>query len=183
MPNFRPLAPSSVQEPVSPRHTEHATNPREDALLQHTLDNNHQVSAYSPAVIATLSRVIGNQAVQRMVQNRPGHVSLMMDAHGAIQRGPKQAAMNVDKVAESIASGHSFTKHVVEEKQFPEVSTKAKFGKLVSDVMFWGTNRNLADGRIAYWRGDTIVIYNPNDKDLGTCFKPEQGQSYYDNLV
>ena len=94
-----------------------------------------------------------------------------------IQRNPNEA--------NTIANGHSYNKHVVEQKEWGDPPmTKVNFAPIVSNVMKNpDESRNLSNGRKAYWKGDTVVIYNPSAADKGTCFKPTRGKDYYDNLT
>jgi hypothetical protein len=86
--------------------------------------------------------------------------------------------------APTIAKGHSYTKHVVDQQEWGSTPMdKAAFGFIVKEVM---TNpdasKALSGGRKAYWKGDTLVIYDPSTADKGTCFKPRRGKAYYDSL-
>lgn len=44
--------------------------------------------------------------------------------------------------------------------------------------------RSLSKGRTAYYdsRDNTIVIRNPNSKDGGTVFRPDDGLDYFNTL-
>jgi hypothetical protein len=80
---------------------------------------------------------------------------------------------------EEIAAGHSFPKHVVERGEFPGVTTRAEFAKLIENVIANGEARVLARDRTAYWLDGVIVIRNPNAVDGGTVFRPPDGYSYF----
>lgn len=43
-------------------------------------------------------------------------------------------------------------------------------------------SKELAGDRIAWWENKTgtVVIFNPNKKDCGTAFRPDDGKAYYD---
>jgi hypothetical protein len=93
-----------------------------------------------------------------------------------IQRNPKKAP--------NIAQGHSYTKHVVTQQEWgnPPMG-KAAFEVIVREVMTTpDASKNLSGGRKAYWKGNTLVIYDPRTTDKGTCFKPRRGKAYYDKL-
>lgn len=96
-----------------------------------------------------------------------------------IQRNPKEAP--------TIARGHAYTKHVVTQQEWGTTPmTQAAFEAIVTDVMTTpDTSKDLSGGRKAYWKGDTLVIYDSRitSIDKGTCFKPARGKSYYDNLT
>lgn len=92
-----------------------------------------------------------------------------------IQRNPAAAP--------AIAGGHAYRKHVVEQKEWGDPPMDpAAFRGIVSDVMKNpDKSKTLNNGRKAYWKGDTMVIYDPNTSDKGTCFKPTLGETYYCN--
>ena len=89
------------------------------------------------------------------------------------------------KIAKAIATGHSYDKHVVGEKLFPEVKSRDDFIELIAKVLANPSHhRNLENDREAYFdkKSNTIVIYNPHARDKGTCFRPRAGLKYYENL-
>jgi hypothetical protein len=89
------------------------------------------------------------------------------------------------RTAKAIAAGHSYEKHVVDEKLFPEVKTRDGFAELIAKVLANPTHhRALENDREAYYdrKSNTIIIYNPHARDKGTCFRPNAGLRYFDNL-
>jgi len=58
-------------------------------------------------------------------------------------------------------------------------ATKDKKSKL--DVELDG---GLANDRIAWWedKTGTVVIFDPNNEDCGSAFRPSKGKKYYDDL-
>jgi hypothetical protein len=89
------------------------------------------------------------------------------------------------KIAKSIARGHAYEKHVVEEKLFPEVKSTDDFIELIAKVLANPTHhRQLENDREAYFdnKSNTIVIYNPHARDKGTCFRPRAGLKYFKGL-
>jgi hypothetical protein len=89
------------------------------------------------------------------------------------------------KIAQAIAGGHAYEKHVVEEKLFPEVKNANDFKELIGKVLANPTHhRKLENDREAYYDkpSNTIVIYNPRARDRGTCFRPSAGLKYYEGL-
>ena len=146
----------------------------EDPLLQRALDG-ETAAVFSPGVVRSLNSLVGNRAAQRMIQRAMGAVHLTT-GRAVVQRDPKQAG--------TIANGHSYQKHVIDQAEFPGIADKTQFTAIVSGVMTSpDEKRNLSGGRIAYWKGDTVVIYNPGAGDKGTCFKPTKGKQYFDNLT
>src|SRR5512138_2503921 len=95
--------------------------------------------------------------------------------------GDAQAASpSVDAavVAQKIAAGHAYDKHVVAEGQFPGIASRAAFAALIQTIIEHPTaSRRLASERTAWWdeASGTVVIANPHDRDGGTCFKPRAG--------
>jgi hypothetical protein len=89
------------------------------------------------------------------------------------------------KIAQAIAAGHAYDKHVVAERLFPEVKSQADFAELIGKVLAHPTHhRKLENGREAFFDepSNTIVIYNPHARDRGTCFRPRSGLQYYTGL-
>jgi hypothetical protein len=89
------------------------------------------------------------------------------------------------KIARAIGTGHAYEKHVVKEKQFPEVKNEEDFINVIAKVLANPTHhRKLESDREAFFDrpSNTIVIYNPRAKDRGTCFKPNAGLKYFENL-
>ncbi|MBL8146564.1 MAG: hypothetical protein JNL34_09290 [Anaerolineae bacterium] len=155
-------------------HPEPSPAPAEDALLQRALDGEN-ATVFSPGVVRSLSSLVGNRAAQRMIQRAMGAVHLTT-GRPVVQRDPSQAG--------TIANGHSYQKHVIDQAEFPGIADKTQFTTVVSGVMTSpDEKRNLSGGRVAYWKGDTVVIYNPAAGDKGTCFKPTRGKAYFDNLT
>lgn len=166
---------SDPRQSAESRSTRSATSGHaqtEDALFRQTLEGADRAPQYTPAVVRSLSRLVGNQAAQRLIQRAYGAVRLSASGHSTIQRDPTKSG--------NIASGHAYTKH---KGEFGN-PTQPQFSTTVSNVMNNPDEvRNLSGGRKAYWKGDTVVIYNPNDPDYGTCFKPNTGKTYFDNLT
>jgi hypothetical protein len=98
---------------------------------------------------------------------------------------PKEPTAAQLKIAKAIAMGHSYDKHVVGEKLFPEVKSRDDFIELIAKVLANPTHhRELENDRAAYFdkKSNTVVIYNPHARDKGTCFRPRAGLKYYENL-
>src|SRR5262245_54073008 len=89
------------------------------------------------------------------------------------------------KIAKAIARGHSYEKHVLGEKIFPEVKSTDDFIELIANVLANPTHhRKLDNDREAYFdnKSNSIVIYNPHARDKGTCFRPRAGLRYFEGL-
>ncbi|MEA3087233.1 MAG: hypothetical protein QOC89_4930 [Paraburkholderia sp.] len=90
-------------------------------------------------------------------------------------------------LANQIAGGHSFEKHVLQQGEYIGlgIRTRAQFAGLVDDVINNPTyTRSLSNGRTAYWSDTfgTVVIHNPRAVDGGTAFRPSRGINYFNGL-
>jgi len=88
-------------------------------------------------------------------------------------------------IANKIAKGHAFKKHVEQEQQFPNINNRSQFAQLIEKILRNPSDsKNLSKGRMAFWDNDTgtIVIVDPDNADGGTAFKPEKGKNYFDFL-
>ncbi|HZZ79418.1 MAG TPA: hypothetical protein VFE62_12920 [Gemmataceae bacterium] len=97
----------------------------------------------------------------------------------------KQPTAAQKKIASAIANGHSYQKHVVDEKQFPDVKSVNDFAEVIGKVLANPTHhRDLESDREAYYdsKSNIIVIFNPRARDKGTCFRPNAKLKYYQNL-
>lgn len=133
-----------------------------------------EVSAAEP--LKTIADNRSMPSAQRKLQEYS--VAQLKSASHVIQKNPGDAP--------SIAGGHAFSKHVEQQKEWgdPPSVDRAGFEAVVSSVMNSpDERRDLSNGRRAYWKGDTVVIWNPSAGDKGTCFKPKSGKSYFENLT
>ena len=88
-------------------------------------------------------------------------------------------------LAKRISEGHAFDKHVVQQAEYPGVTDKLQFGKIIQDAIeSAGAEKALANGRYAWWddTSGTAVIFDPASPDLGTAFRPKNGKPYFNNL-
>jgi hypothetical protein len=89
------------------------------------------------------------------------------------------------KIARAIGMGHSYQKHVLDEKQFPEVKGREEFIELIAKVIANPTHhKELENDREAFYdaKSNIIVIHNPHARDKGTAFRPSAGLRYFKNL-
>ncbi|WP_372728402.1 DUF4157 domain-containing protein [Nocardioides sp.] len=98
------------------------------------------------------------------------------------------AAAEIPALATAIANGHAWTKHVQQEQEFTteNFANQAAFAAHIESVMTTPSeSKDLGGVRGAYWDdgSKTVVILNTGAADKGTCFKPKDGKTYYDNLV
>jgi hypothetical protein len=114
-----------------------------------------------------------------------GQVQGTAGARDTKDEAPELTAAAIKKISRAIAHGHAYEKHVVEEKLFPEVKSKDDFQEVIAKVLTRPTHhRKLTSDRQAFYdrKSNTIVIYNPRARDNGTCFRPNAGLRYYENL-
>jgi RHS repeat-associated protein len=99
------------------------------------------------------------------------------DAEGFI--GP------VRESSDAIANGHAFGKHVIQQGEFPGITTSDQFAREIEGVVSNPTaSKPLLRGRSAYYDepSNTLVIRDPRSPDGGTAFRPSAGRRYYDGL-
>lgn len=82
-------------------------------------------------------------------------------------------------IGDEISEGHAFEKHVIEQDEFPGVTTRRQFAEMIEDAVMKGESRFLTGGRTAYWCDGTLVIRNPGAEDGGTAFRPANGYDYF----
>lgn len=84
---------------------------------------------------------------------------------------------------EEISGGHAFQKHVIDQAEFPGITTRQQFASHIEDVVLNGEMRTLSGGRTGYWQDGTVVIRNPGAVDRGTAFRPTTGYDYFLNTL
>lgn len=87
-------------------------------------------------------------------------------------------------IAERIAAGHAFNKHVVEGKEFPNVSGRKEFQELIFEILTHpDEERTLERNRRAYWSGKhaAIVIVDFSSDSDGTAFRPHKAKEYFES--
>lgn len=108
-----------------------------------------------------------------------------------------------DEVAETIARGHAYRKHVegigngeggrefdagrvIARLPFPApgIDNPDAFARLLRRALDSPENAELQQNRHKYWdrRSGTIVIFDQKSRDCGTAFRPNAGKSYFDRL-
>lgn len=84
------------------------------------------------------------------------------------------------EIASKIAQGHAYTKHLGD---FPGVRTQEEFEAVILDVLRNAEDqKELRNGRHAYWKNGILVITDPSSADYGTAFRPGKGKVYFDEL-
>ena len=84
-----------------------------------------------------------------------------------------------ESIGVEISNGHAFDKHVIKLGEFPGVTTREQFARVIADVVMNGESRALDAGRTAYWSDGTVVIRNPSSADGGTTLRPKNGYDYF----
>lgn len=90
-------------------------------------------------------------------------------------------------LAEEIATGHAFQKHVIEKGEFADlgITTQSQFARHIENSVINNTaSKQLSGGREAFWHEptQTVVIRNPKAADGGTAFRPTDGKAFFDKL-
>ena len=93
-----------------------------------------------------------------------------------------------DDIASKIASGHAWGKHVDDPTGdlHGEFGSQEEFAAKIKDIITSPDDvKDLENGRKAWWNDASgiVVIYNPNDVDKGTSFKPKNGKKYFDESL
>jgi len=116
------------------------------------------------------------------------HPVFMSDPNRPSERLTKalRDAAEIARVAEQIARGHAYEKHVVEQDEYSEVVGRKQFQNLIQRILSNPTEwKPLRGGRSAYWDKETgtVVIRDPRDPDGGTAFRQHTGKKYYDERL
>jgi len=119
------------------------------------------------------------------------------------QAAARCGATSDEEVAETIARGHAYRKHVegldngetgrefdagrvIARLAFPppSVASPDDFARHLRRALGSETAADLERERRKYWdaRSGTIVIVDRKSRDCGTAFRPSGGRRYYDNL-
>lgn len=85
-------------------------------------------------------------------------------------------------IGDKISAGHAFDKHVIDRGEFPGVTTREQFAKVIKDAVINGEPRTLSAERTAYWSDGTVVIRDPGTADGGTAYRPTDGYDYFRGL-
>ena len=98
-----------------------------------------------------------------------------------------QGRLNSQLLAEEVASGHAFQKHVVERQEFAVlgISTKSQFQsfleKIVSNPAI--ERRQAVDGTVYYLDSATKTIVIRGQRGEATAFRPDKGGVGWENYI
>jgi hypothetical protein len=70
-----------------------------------------------------------------------------------------------ERIGAEISAGHAFDKHVVDQAEFPGITTREQFAGLIEGAVMKGESRALSGDRTAYWSDGTVVIRHPGTED------------------
>ncbi|WP_460410532.1 MULTISPECIES: Hint domain-containing protein [unclassified Pseudomonas] len=98
-----------------------------------------------------------------------------------------QGRLNSQLLAEEVASGHAFQKHVVERQEFADlgISTKNQFQNFVENIVSNPAidRRQSVDGTMYYLDSSTKTIVIRGQRGEATAFRPDQGGVGWDNYI
>ena len=92
-------------------------------------------------------------------QMRPPSAVERIEAHLQARRVTDKAY--AERIGAEISEGHAFDKHVVDQAEFPGVTTREQFASLIEGAVMNGESRALSGDRTAYWSDGTVVIRHP----------------------
>ncbi|WP_460116579.1 hypothetical protein [Pseudomonas sp. S2_C03] len=103
-----------------------------------------------------------------------------------------ESAVNQDRLssqllAEEVASGHAFQKHVIERQEFADlgISTKNEFQSFIEKIVSNPEieRRQSVDGTVYYLDNSTKTIVIRGQRGEATAFRPDQGGVGWDNYI
>ncbi|MEB2872918.1 hypothetical protein [Pseudomonas rhizosphaerae] len=131
------------------------------------------------AMVAAASMAVGGKAGRGSAGGAKGSSG----AESAINQG----RLNSQLLAEEVASGHAFQKHVVERQEFANlgISTKNQFQNFVENIVSNPAieRRQSVDGTIYYLDSSTKTIVTRGQRGEATAFRPDQGGVGWDNYI
>lgn len=131
------------------------------------------------AMVAAASMGVGGKAGRGSAGGAKGSSG----AESAINQG----RLNSQLLAEEVASGHAFQKHVVERQEFADlgISTKNQFQNFVENIVSNPAidRRQSVDGTMYYLDSSTKTIVIRGQRGEATAFRPDQGGVGWDNYI
>ncbi|QEU05347.1 hypothetical protein [Pseudomonas oryzihabitans] len=98
-----------------------------------------------------------------------------------------QGRLNSQLLAEEVASGHAFQKHVVERQEFADlgISTKSQFQSFVEGIVSNPAieRRQAVDGTVYYLDDSTKTIVIRGQRGEATAFRPDKGGVGWENYI
>ncbi|WP_149204596.1 putative T7SS-secreted protein [Actinotalea subterranea] len=99
-------------------------------------------------------------------------------AKGAAPEAPAVTAsrLNARAAAEKmVLEGHAFQKHVIDQKEFPEVRTKEDLVRIAETTIREGEGKDLPRGRTGFWKDDVLVVHDSKTAHGGSVYRPWNG--------
>jgi hypothetical protein len=83
------------------------------------------------------------------------------------------------------AAEHAYEKHVVDQKEFPEIGSEVGLQAIAQDVMRRSPPEIAPRGRVIFYQSstNTLVIVNPSNPEENNVFRPDDGRAYVDRLI
>ena len=98
-----------------------------------------------------------------------------------------QGARPDPKGSDEVTSGHAFTKHVLERKEFADlgIETKEQFFSFIENIVANPAviRREASDGTMYYLDEATKTIVIRGQRGEATAFRPDQGGIGWDNYI
>ena len=87
------------------------------------------------------------------------------------------------QIAQRIANGHAYAKHVVRGDDFAEIKSRDEFATLIHQVLTdpLSVTKRFRAGRQAFWseRHRAIVILDVLSEDGGTAYRPDSEREHF----
>jgi hypothetical protein len=98
-----------------------------------------------------------------------------------------QAGLNSQLLANEVASGHAFQKHVIERQEFADlgINTKSQFQSFVEKIVSNPAieRRQAVDGTVYYLDSSTKTIVIRGQRGEATAFRPDKGGVGWENYI
>ena len=142
-------------------------------------------SGYQALVRSFMRSVAQKEAMQKAIEKMKTQVK-----EAAPKNLTHKSADEFKSIIEKIGRGHAWDRHVIKQKEFPEIKTKEDFiNHIEKTIKSKETeHRFLKDDREAFWNKEdnTVIIYDPSHEDFGTVQRPKGGPdrpgNYFRNL-
>ncbi len=99
----------------------------------------------------------------------------------AVRAGALSAAQ-AERIADDIAYGHAYQKHVIDQYEFGHIISKDDFSDMIEHTLSEPDDSKVLDSdSAAFWDNDMqlLVIYNPYARDKGTAYRPYKGKRHF----
>lgn len=163
------------------------------AQTANTLDNGLSVAGTLRGVVALRSSQATAFEVRTSVRttmakisNEPGFLETSNVVDYPASSSLSGVRLNNKLIAQEIAGGHAFEKHVLYQGEYKGyIRTRKQFADLIENIVYNHSDmKTFGKYKTAYWdnQSGTVVIRNPKAVDGGTAFRPNNNKLYYDRL-